>query len=300
MDGRKWIFLLVFFLPSGLFAQAPVLFEPGFISKHGQFGLSISPDGNHAAWVHSNGGRDTIILMESKKINGRWGTPAPISFSGKIAEGWKDIDPMFTPDGSQLIFQSTRPVAGKPNRTGFDIWAAKKSGDQWTEPYHLGNLLNTDSSESFASVAKDGTIYFMKANEDGVGKSDIYYAEYVNGSYQPAVNFGKPVNTSFRESNPFISPDEDYLVYFSDDSTGFGEVDLYVTFKQKGGWTIPQNLGGAINTKTAEFCPFVHKGEDRLYFARHTREGKRFIEDLFYFEKISDILGKLKKSAKVL
>ncbi|MDO9376680.1 MAG: hypothetical protein Q7T76_19800 [Ferruginibacter sp.] len=297
MSTKKLLVMYVFCLPMILAAQAPVLFEPGLISTHGQFGLSISPDGNHAAWVHSNGGRDTIFLMESKKVKGRWSKPVAMSFSAK--EGWKDIDPMFTPDGSQLIFQSTRPVPGKPERKGFDIWAVKKSGDQFGEPYHLGNMLNTDSSESFASVAKDGSMYFMKANEQGIGNSDIYTAEFSDGSYQAPVNFGKPVNTTFRESNPFISPDEDYLIYFSDDSTGFGEVDLYVTFKQQGRWTIPQNLGGSINTATAEFCPFVHKGEDRLYFARHTRNAKRFIEDIFYYENASALLAKLKQTAKL-
>lgn len=296
----KKIFQLFFTgIPFLGIAQSPALFEPGNLSKHGEFGLTISPDGLQAAWVQSNGGRDSLIIMESRKVDGHWQAPRVAEFSGKLASGWKDIDPMFTPDGTQVIFQSTRPVPGKPNRKGFDIWAVKKSGDSWLEPFHLGNQLNSDSSESFASVAKSGTIYFMKANEDGIGKSDIYYSNYVNGAYQSPVNIGAPINTSFRESNPFIDPDENYLLFFSDDSTGLGEVDLYVSFRQDGRWTIPQNLGSSVNSSTGEFCPFVHLLENRLYFSRHTRAGKRFIEDLFYYEKFNVLLQALKQSAKL-
>src|SRR5688572_689747 len=242
MISKKLFQLFFTCIPVLAFCQAPALFEPGHLSKHGEFGLTISPDGLHAAWVQSNGGRDTLIIMESRKVGGHWQAPAAAAFSGKMEAGWKDIDPMFSPDGDQLIFQSTRPIPGKPDRKGFDIWAVKRSGDGWLEPFHLGNQLNSDSSESFASVAKSGTIYFMTANEDGIGKSDIYYSKYVDGVYQSPVNIGAPINTSFRESNPFIDPDEKYLVFFSDDSTGFGEVDLYVSFRKDGHWTIPQNL----------------------------------------------------------
>jgi hypothetical protein len=276
------ILLLVFFANGKLIAQ-PFLFEPEIISKGGVFGLTISPDSKTALWVQSNGRRDTLLIMESHKLQGKWTAPKPTSFSTTNAQ-WKDIDPMFSPDGKLVLFQSTRPVPGKPNREGFDIWAVRREKKGWGQPYHLGNKINSDASESYASITRSGTIYFMKENEDKVGKSDIYRSERMNGEYQDPVNIGIPVNTSERESNPFISPEEDYLLYFSTDSSGFGEVDLYISFRKDGKWTSPKNLGQPINSALAEFCPFLHKKEKRLYFSRQQKLPDRMLENLYYID----------------
>ncbi len=104
---------------------------------------------------------DTLVILQSDKIKGRWTKPVRVSFSATDAQ-WKDIDPIFSPDGKTVLFQSTRPVPDRPNRTGFDIWAVDKTATGWTAPYHLGNVMNTDASESYASVTRKGDIYFMK------------------------------------------------------------------------------------------------------------------------------------------
>jgi hypothetical protein len=270
------IFSLTF---SHLWGQnEPEMVGEGVISNDGVFGFTLSPNGTHAVWVNSNGGRDTLTIMESRYIDGHWTTAVPTPFSGNPQ--WKDIDPLFSPDGKTVLFQSNRPVDGKPDRKGFDIWAVKKLKNGWSTPYHLGNEINTDESESFAPITKSGSIYFMKTNPDGKGNSDIYVARLVKGKYQ-IENVGLPINTTFRESNPFISPDEDFLLYFSSDSTGLGDVDLYITFKNPNGWSTPVNLGAPINSIKAEFCPFYHQKQRRLYFARQHKEGNRFIENIY-------------------
>lgn len=264
--------------------QLPKLFEPGIISTGGEFGLTISPDSKTAFWVRSNGGRDTLIIMQSEKRNGKWQKPVPAGFSTATAE-WKDIDPIFSPDGKTVLFQSNRPVPGQPQRKGFDIWQSTKTKDGWSQAKHLGNVINTDSSESFASISANGTIYFMKLNEDGIGKSDIYFSKKVNGAYQTPQNIGMPINTSERESNPYISAKEDYIIYFSSDTKGYGDVDLYISFRKDGKWTEPKNLGLPINSADAEFCPFVHEKEKRIYFAKQKKiaGSNRFIEEHYWF-----------------
>lgn len=259
----------------------PILFEPNLISDGGVFGLTISPDSKTAFWVKSNGKRDTLSIMESEKIEGKWTQPKVASFSTSMGE-WKDIDPVFSPDGKTLLFQSNRPVATAPHRKGFDIWKVRKLKNGWSKPYHLGNTINTDASESYASITKSGTIYFMKETEKG--NSDIYFSEFKNGEYQEPKNIGMPINTENRESNPFISPKEDYIIYFSDTKEGYGEVDLYISFKKNKQWTTPQNLGAIINSEHAEFCPFVHQKEKRLYFSRQIKQENRMLEDFYYID----------------
>ncbi|MCG2611970.1 hypothetical protein LZZ90_10670 [Flavobacterium sp. SM15] len=283
------------FVPFFITAQQAKIYEPGIISNDGVFGFTLSPDSNRALWVNSNGGRDTLIIMESVKRNGKWQKPVKASFSNQLPH--KDIDPIFSPDGKTVLFQSNRPVKGLPNRTRFDIYSTEKTENGWSEPVNLSEI-NTDASESFASISKKGTIYFMKDNENGTGKSDIYFSEFINGKHTAAKNLGEPINTNERESNPYISEKEDYIIYFSTDPKGFGDVDLYISFRKNNKWTIPQNLGSEINSEVAEFCPFVHQKENRLYFARQKKKDeKRFIENIYYYENFNALLKKLKKKA---
>lgn len=269
-------FLLAACFSAGVFAQTqPVMFEKGVVSNDAVFGFTLSPDATHALWVQSNNGRrDTLFIKEAAIKNGAVQTPRIAEFSSGAAQGkWKDIDPLFSPDGNTILFQSTRPVPGKPDRKGFDIWATSKTANgQWSEPWHLGNQVNSDSSESFASVAINGNMYFTGTLPGHFGGTDIYVSKFLNGAYQPAQNLGPQINSAERESNPFIAADESYLIYFSTMKEGaFGEVDLFISFNKNGEWQKPVNLGGSINSALAEFCPFYHQKQKRLYFARQQK-----------------------------
>lgn len=261
----------------------PVLFEPGNISNDGVFGLTISPDSKVALWVSSNGRRDTLRIMESTNENGKWSKPIVAAFSSPNG-AWKDIDPIFSPDGKTVLFQSDRNTNRQGDRKDFDIWAVNRLKKGWSTPYSLGDSINSEVSESYASMTKDGTVFFMKENENGSGQSDIYFSKFKRGKYQKPVNVGFPINTNERESNPYVSAKGDYIIYFSTDKSGLGEVDLYISFFKKGKWTNPVNLGSPINSKIAEFCPFVHEKERRLYFSRQNKQGDRFVENVFYVE----------------
>lgn len=191
-------FIRGFLIACAVFMATPVvagndssMFEPGLISDGGVFGLTISPDGNHALWVKSNGKREKLVIMESFKAGGKWQAPRTVSFSGN--DGWKDIDPAFSPDGKKLIYQSTRPVPGKPLRKGFDIWSVTRTASGWSAPAHIGNVINSDESESSASIASNGTIYFMK--DEGAGNSDLWKSRLVGGEYQTPENLGARLST---------------------------------------------------------------------------------------------------------
>ncbi len=257
--------------------ETALMFEPRAISDGGVFGLTLSPDGMHGLWVKSGGSRDKLVIMEARKKAGKWQPQSVVSFSGNPA--WKDIDPAFSPDGKQLIFQSNRPVPGKPGRTGFDIWSVARTASGWGAPVHLGNVINTDESESSASMASNGSIYFHKAVG---GNSDLWVARLVNGDYQVPENLGAPINTAAeRESNPYIAPDESYLIYFSTFGTAPDSPDLFLSLKTKDGWTTPKRIAAPINSSLSEFTPWMHDG--RLYFSRQTKRENGFIEDIYSY-----------------
>jgi len=256
----------------------PARFLPGIVSDDGAFGLTLSPDGSHAVWTRSGGKRDVLTIMEARKVGGVWQQATVAPFSGK--PGWKDIDPMFSPDGRWLLFQSNRPVPDRPQRRGFDIYRVAYQAGGWGQPEHLGHTVNGDDSESYASMAANGNLYFMKANDAAGQDSDIWVAERRGDAYAAPRNLGAPVNTvTARESNPFIAPDESYLIYFS--AVGQAQPDLYISFREGGTWSAPRRLAVPINSDEAEFCPFIHQG--RLYLSRQRKEGDRFIENVYAY-----------------
>ena len=76
-------------------------------------------------------------------------------------------------------------------------------------------------------------------------------------------------------------PKEDFIIFWRQEPSGYGASDLYISFKQKGKWSKPLNLGPNINSKQGDFCPFMQPRGKKLYFSRtEVREGKR-IEDLY-------------------
>lgn len=59
--------------------------------------------------------------------------------------------------------------------------------------------------------------------------------------------------------------DESYVIFCSIRKEGFGQGDLYISFKDDAGnWSKAKNMGSVINTTGHELCPFVTK--DGKYF----------------------------------
>ena len=59
------------------------------------------------------------------------------------------------------------------------------------------------------------------------------------------------------KAHPFIAPDESYLIWDDEREGGYGDNDLYISFRQQdGSWGAAINLGDKINT---EFCRSIWK-----------------------------------------
>ncbi len=97
------------------------LFQPHIIPQGQAFGLTMSPDGNTAYFVHSFGGRQRLELMQSEKINGQWTTPQPAFFSER---GIREIDPFVSADGHIILYNSRR-TNDQQKEKDLDVWMLK-------------------------------------------------------------------------------------------------------------------------------------------------------------------------------
>jgi hypothetical protein len=124
----------------------------GIIKPNNDDTLAFTPDGNTVFFDRSEGPHKTIMI--SHRVNERWLPPQVASFSGH----WFDQDPLVSPDGSYMLFDSDRPIkpGGEPltqdyfvggKAPGSNIWRVDRTGSGWGSPVWLGPI-------SFAGITK--------------------------------------------------------------------------------------------------------------------------------------------------
>lgn len=240
----------------------PVLVAPGVISTDGfELGITFSPDGRTAYFAKIGEGFKTSVIVSSHFEDGRWSRAQPLSFAGP----YRDLDMALSSDGTQLFFQSDRPLEGTEPKD-WDIWVAEKTTDGWSEPKNLGAPINTPHTETFPVVVANGTLYFSSDRPGGSGENDIYRSRFVNGSYTEPENLGAPLNDAESNSNAFVAPDESYMILGSPNYPDtVGGSDLYLSYHRDGQWTEPVHLP-LVNTEHREFAPSVSPDGRYLFF----------------------------------
>ncbi|MGI8470377.1 MAG: TolB family protein, partial [Pyrinomonadaceae bacterium] len=212
-----------------------------------------TPDGKTLYFVRSTPGFNFWTILVSQFKNGKWNTPEVAPFSGQ----YSDADPFITPDGAKLFFISDRPTTAKP-KSDTDIWMMEKTASgAWGEPKNLESI-NSDTNEWYPTIAENGTLYFGSERAGGFGSSDIYRSRFADGKYQKPENLGDAINTGFNEYEPFIAPDESFLIFVScKRADSVGGCDIYVSYNRNGAWTKPKNLGDKINSNRNEYSPKI-------------------------------------------
>jgi Tol biopolymer transport system component len=250
----------------------PTIFAPSRIStgdyeSHPEF----TPDGKTLYFLKSTPDFNFWTIVLSRFENGLWSEPQVAPFSGQ----YSDADPFITADGKRMFFISRRPVNPNvsPNAAGkLDIWVMDKTGSgDWSEPKDLGVPVNSEGSEFFPTLTKDGTLYFGSGRKGGKGGIDLYRSRFVNGKYQEPENLGDAINTTFDEFEPFIAPDESFLIFMAAGRPdGRGGFDLYISYNRNGKWTQAQNLGAPINSQADELSPKITR-DGKYFFWTSTR-----------------------------
>lgn len=246
----------------------PQLFAPGIITLEdvGEYCATFSGDGREVYYTVRNfRKRPVTTIYYSRYESGKWSTPVVAPFSGRF----EDADPLISPDGQTLIFASRRPIGEGPQRLRQDLWQVKRQKNGWSAPENLGAVINTeDYNEIYGSLTADGTLYFASDRPGGMGKSDIYRSRRINGRYQTPENVGSEINSANTEGNPFIDPQERFLIFYSARTRGYGNTDLYISYRVDGKWSTPRNLGGLINSEDQEFAPTISPDGNYFFFAR--------------------------------
>ncbi|WP_114952631.1 TolB family protein [Sphingosinicella terrae] len=208
--------------------------------------------------------RNARILVSHRTADG-WSPPEPIGFSDPR---WSDSDPWLTADGQTLYFISNRPAAGRaPDRHDLDIWRARRNGEGWSEPEHLGAGVNSDSEE-LGPELHDGRLYFASTRPGGRGGLDIYQADVADTAFGPARPLESPFNSRESESDFTLSPDGQTAMFWR---IAGGKGLLHVSRRRGGSWSEPQPLPASINLGDFNFTPSFSADGRHLRFASTMR-----------------------------
>tara|TARA_R110002124_G_scaffold270505_2_gene439017 strand:- start:522 stop:1052 length:531 start_codon:yes stop_codon:yes gene_type:complete len=117
------------------------------------------------------------------------------------------------------------------------------------------------------TASSKGTYFFDEFKPDFTG--DIRYSRLVDGKHEEPQLLNKNINSG-KSFHPFIAPDESYLIFDSEREGGYGNSDIYISFKQQdGSWGDAINLGEQINTDAEEIATSVTPDGKYLFFNRN-------------------------------
>jgi hypothetical protein len=237
--------------------REPTLFAPGTITTgdhetHAEF----MPDGNTVYFLRNAPNFSFWTIFVSHYRDGGWSEPEIAPFAGP----WKNADPHITQDGRHFFFISDRPLDSRSNqpKDDLDIWVMDSHPNgEWGPPRNLGESVNSNGNEWYPRTAADGTLYFGSDRPGGFGETDIYRCKLVNGKYQPAENLGDAINTKYDEYEPYITPDQSYMIFMAARPGGLGGNDLWISYQRDGKWTTAKNLGAPFNSAGNEYAPKI-------------------------------------------
>lgn len=246
----------------------PARFAPGIVSTAAiEINGAFRPDFREFFFARHVTG--VFALFRSTLTGTTWSAPEALPVFPAGASGMA-VDMAYSPDGRELYFLGRFKPGVAPLEAPVDIWVTRYRNGRWTTAETVAAPVSTDASESYPTVAGDGSLYFSSNRPGGFGRTDIYRApRLAAGSFGPPVNIGSPPNSSDGEGDTFVSPDEKYLILTSTRADGLGRGDLYVSFRATDStWGPAINLGPDINTAETEFCPMVTPDGRYLFFSR--------------------------------
>ncbi|MEO1657224.1 MAG: hypothetical protein AAFR65_05835 [Pseudomonadota bacterium] len=243
--------------------SVPEPFAPGLITTEKfEYGGVFSPD------------MDEFYLIREVDIDG----DQEFVVFRHADEGWQETvlsqrvgQPFIAPDGKTLH------LGRRYKERTADGWSEMKDLDDAFQEFRIMRL----------TASSQGTYAFDEVGSGGTGI--IRYSRLVGGERQAPQAFSEKINTGTWNAHPFIAPDESYILWDGRRDTGFGDSDIYVSFREDdGSWGEAINLGDTINTESWEASATVTPDGKYLFFHRETTPNNvdiywvdaSFLEDL--------------------
>lgn len=205
----------------------------------------------------------------------------PVSFiasnlGNQINTRFNEFNAVVSGDGTSLVFTASLQF--------YDaiFYSKKDSNGQWGYPMNIMGQLGIDDNSATTGLSFNGTELYIYRDDNFDG--NIYVSYFKNGMWTRVKKLGENINTKYWESHASLSPDNQKLYFVSNRAGGFGDLDIYVAQRLPDStWSVPENLGGNINTRWNENTPFLTPNGKRLFFSSEGHQGMGGY-DIFYSE----------------
>ena len=256
---------------------------PAVNSEQAEYFPSITADNEFVYFTVNNkqGRYPNEDIYSAQFLDGEW--KAREAVKGVNKQNTQEGAHSITQDGRYLFFASDRM---EDNYGRFDIYIAKKVGEEWRAPVNMGRAINSRNWESQPVISADSKqLFLVRKSDDGYGGSDIYVSTIDgNGQFGELQNLSGVINTPGDEQRPYLHPDGKTLYFASNGHPGLGKTDVYKSsLKENGEWSVPVNLGYPINSSEVEFGLYVAADGKTAYFSSN-REGGFGDMDIYSFE----------------
>lgn len=233
--------------------------------------------------------KDKIAICEDAIKIDMSGSRYVVALVNLVNSEYNDYCPSITKDG--LYFTSDRNESTGDEKYPWlgtyysDIFLAPTEGEGFDKPKPIGNSVNTDLNEGATSFNGSGKVMiFTQCSGQGFDSScALLITSRDGGSWKKPQPLPFSVTKEEMYGQPAISKDGQKLIFVSNRPGGYGGHDLYISEKQGGKWSEPENMGPNINTKGDEMFPYLLK-DNMLYFSSNGHVGFGAL-DIFVVEK---------------
>ncbi|MGQ8337142.1 PorE family type IX secretion system protein [Sunxiuqinia sp. A32] len=220
-----------------------------------------------------------IFRSEFQVQRQKWGEPKLIDETGMINTEDEDGAVALSGNGDQMIF--TRARYDKFNNLGAELYSAKMSRGNWSEPIKI-EIVGDSLIAAHPALSPNGDVlYFVSDRPGGFGGKDIWMATKDGGSFSNPVNLGNKINTPGNEVFPAIRSNGE-LYFSSDYHMGMGGLDIFKAVKDDSGEWKVENMKAPMNSSGDDFAITFIEGEEERGMFSSNRKGSRS-DDIYSF-----------------
>ena len=208
-------------------------------------------------------------------------------FSTELNGGYNEGPVSFANEERVIYFTRTQlrsgvPITDRSGRANLGIFSAYRARYDWDAIRALP-FNGPEFSNQHPTVTPDGKRIFFSSNRPGgFGGYDLYFSDYRDGRWEPAINLGAEINSEGNEAFPYIHPDGT-LYFASNGHGGRGGFDVLRIDLSQRRWGPLLHLPAPINGP-ADDLGFVLRPNGQGGYLVSNRPGGQGGDDIYLFQ----------------
>jgi outer membrane protein OmpA-like peptidoglycan-associated protein/tetratricopeptide (TPR) repeat protein len=250
-------------------------------------GVVFTSDRNIKKKTYDWTGRPFLELYYAKGTVEK-GFASPTSLTGDVNGLYHDGPATFSSKGDTIYFSrnnyENRKIAESSRQElNLKICQAVRKDTSFKNITEF-KFNSKEYSTAHPSLSKDGNImYFVSDMPGGMGGTDIYMTQKVNGEWSKPVNLGGNINTPYNEMFPYIW--QDSILYFSSEGHyNFGGLDIFKSTKMGNSWSPARNAGYPLNSSYDDFGVVVTDTGTSGLFSSNRNNKFTTLDNIYSFE----------------